>query len=401
MTQLDEVIRQTSLALLRLRAETSSQALAEQLIRRYRSLDRTERITYFRFLLDHLGADRAALDDAIAAYRADSGEMSVTELHAASESTRLRLFRSVNTVPHGIDALLQMRTDLIAARGDHPELAPVEQDLIHLLRSWFNRGFLELQRLDWTTPAEVLQKLIDYEAVHEIRGWEDLRRRLADDRRCFGFFHPSLPLEPIIFVEVALTVGMSESIQSLIDSTADNLHPAADTAIFYSITNCQEGLRGISFGSFLIKQVTSALTAELPSIETFATLSPIPGFAAWLASARPKVDTTDEAAMRRSAAHYLLCERRRGLPADRVARFHLRNGARVERLNWRGDLSEKGLAQSHGMLVNYCYSGQDLETNHSSLVEDGVVVASEVVIADAAGDVDLMLCTESPSDVPS
>ena len=191
-----------------------------------------------------------------------------------------------------------MRTEMLSRRTSHPDLAPVEKDLKYLLASWFNRGFLRLEQLDWTTPAHILESLIKYEAVHEIRGWSDLRRRLAPDRRSFGFFHPALPDEPIIFVEVALTKGLATSIQDVIDApTPTEVDLDADTAIFYSITNCQSGLRSISFGSFLIKQVTERLQSEDPSLTTFSTLSPIPGFATWLAKTHPRLDTTDKHAM--------------------------------------------------------------------------------------------------------
>ena len=228
-----------------------------------------------------------------------------------------------------------MRTELLARRRTHPELAPVERDLKYLLNSWFNRGFLRLEQLDWQTPAHILESLIRYEAVHEIRGWDDLRRRLAPDRRSFGFFHPALPDEPIIFVEVALVNGLAESIQDVIDApTPEEMPSDVDTAIFYSITNCQTGLRGISFGSFLIKQVTERLSADLPELTTFSTLSPIPGFSAWLLEHHGDIDTTDQHKMEAVCAEYLVGERRRGLPLDPVARFHLRNGACVERINW-------------------------------------------------------------------
>ena len=273
-----------------------------------------------------------------------------------------------------------------------PELRPVERDLTHILTSWFNRGFLELRQLDWTTPAHILEKLIEYEAVHEIQGWSDLQRRLAPDRRAFGFFHPALPDEPIIFVQVALTRGMASSIQRLLSSEPAPLDEDTDSAIFYSITNCQRGLAGISFGNFLIKRVTATLRAELPDLVTFATLSPIPGFAKWLADAQANgslaaIDPVDQNAMEAACAQYLVGARRGTLPLDPVARFHLRNGARVERLNWQGDTSDKGTRESHTLLVNYLYSGQDLEANHDALVLDGVVIASPTVVA-AAGSHD-------------
>ncbi len=400
MTQLDLVTQQTALALLRLRGETAGQALAVQLLRRWDDLDDEQRTTFFTFLLTDLGPDPAAIDGAIERYRKDGNPQRMLELSEAAESQRQPLFRALNTAPGGIAALLEMRTALLARRRTHPELGPVEHDLSHLLRSWFNRGFLHLEQLDWTTPAHVLEKLIEYEAVHEIRGWDDLRRRLAPDRRSFGFFHPALPGEPVIFVEVALTNGMARSIQDVIDAPNPDGPPEdADAAIFYSITNCQTGLRGISFGSFLIKQVTERLAGEMPGLTTFATLSPIPGFAGWLEGEDPDADTTDRELMERRCAQYLLGARRGQLPLDPVARFHLRNGARVDRINWQGDISAKGMKESHGLLVNYRYSGEDLLGNHDALVQDGVVIASPDVLALAGDTIDTSLVADSPTRV--
>ena len=378
---IDAVTANTARALLRLQAETASRALAELLVMRYQSLNAEQKVTFFRVLLDEFGADRAAVDEAIAAYQADPTETNTVALAEAADSDRLALFRALNTAAGGIEVLLDMRTELLARRRTHPELAPVERDLKYLLNSWFNRGFLRLEQLDWQTPAHILESLIRYEAVHEIRGWDDLRRRLAPDRRSFGFFHPALPDEPIIFVEVALVKGLAESIQDVIDAPTPETMPSdVDTAIFYSITNCQTGLRGISFGSFLIKQVTEQLSAELPQLTTFSTLSPIPGFSAWLLEHHGDIDTTDQHKMESVCAEYLMGERRRGLPLDPVARFHLRNGACVERINWMGDTSDKGMGESHGLLVNYLYSGQDLAENHDALTLDGVVTASPNVL---------------------
>lgn len=372
--------------MLQLRAETASRALAELLVRRYNSLSDDQKVSFFRLLLDEFGADRNRVNAAIAGYQANPDEATMVELAEASDSKRLPLFRALNTAAGGIEVLLDMRTELLKRRKTHPELAPVERDLKYLLSSWFNRGFIRLEQLDWTTPAHVLEKLIKYEAVHEIRGWGDLRRRLAPDRRSFGFFHPALPDEPIIFVEVALTEGIASSIQDVIDAPPPEAMPEnADTAIFYSITNCQTGLRGVSFGSFLIKQVSERLAAELPAVTTFSTLSPIPGFATWLGEHHPSVDTDDQAPMERRCAEYLLTARSRDMPADAVARFHLRNGARVERINWKGDTSPKGMGESHGLLVNYLYSGQDLMENHDALTLDGLVTTSKQV-ADLLGD---------------
>lgn len=378
---LGAVTASTARALLKLRSDTAGRALAVLLERRYESLNDQQKTEFFELLHDEFGAVRADVDAAISAYQIDPNEAHLVALAEASASQRLALFRAINTAPDGINMLLDMRTELLARRDEHPDLTPVEQDLKYLLASWFNRGFLRLEQLDWTTPAHILESLIKYEAVHEIRGWEDLRRRLAPDRRSFGFFHPALPDEPIIFVEVALTHGLATSIHDVIDTPPPDDHVVgADTAIFYSITNCQTGLRGISFGSFLIKQVTELLIHEDPTITTFSTLSPVPGFADWLAEEHPAADTDDQPTMEKLCAIYLLTARRRGMPVDSVARFHLRNGACVEQINWAGDTSAKGMAESHGILVNYRYSGQDLASNNDSLMLDGRITASRQVV---------------------
>lgn len=398
MRDIDLVIQQTAQALLQLRGETAAQSLAAQLVRRFADLDAEGIDTFLSFLLDELGPDMDAVREAIASYHAQPGQNEVADVADAAESRRLRLFRSLNTAEGGVKTLLAMRAALLDRRTEHPEFRPVERDLEHLLRSWFNRGFLELRQLDWTTPAHILETLIEFEAVHEITGWDDLRRRLAPDRRSFGFFHPSLPNEPVIFVAVALTHGMARSIQVLLETDPAPISDETDTAIFYSITNCQRGLSGISFGSFLVKQVTARLQADLPQLTTFATLSPLPGFAEWLAKQEP-IDTNDQSELERACAVYLLGARFRQLPIDPVARFHLRNGARVERLNWQGDVSPKGCRESHGMLVNYRYSGQDLESNHDALVLDGVVIASAEMISTAGPLVPKGIVAESPAGV--
>ena len=294
-----------------------------------------------------------------------------------------------------------MRRELLKTLPAHPERAGIDADLIHLFRSWFNRGFLVLQRIDWHTPAVILERLIQYEAVHEIQGWRDLRRRLEADRRCYAFFHPALPDEPLVFIEIALTRGMTATVEPLVDPES----PIGDVgkancAIFYSITNCQEGLRGVSFGNFLIKQVVDDLGRDFPRLKTFATLSPIPGFSQWLqqeahetARSRglaelltalrkgvvPNVEAVSPSVRAEITAQcvgYLLGARSNGAPADSVARFHLANGARLERLNWMGDPSKAGIRRSLGLMVNYVYRRADVERNHEAYAKQGKVVAA-------------------------
>jgi malonyl-CoA decarboxylase len=330
------------------------------------------------------------------------------DLAAAAEPPRQELLRRMNMTPGGTAPLLAMRREVLARLPDQPELKPLEADLKHLLASWFKRGFLELRRIDWQTPAAVLEKLIAYEAVHEIKGWDDLRRRLATDRRCFGFFHPALPGEPLIFVEVALTQGLAAAVQPLLapdgdEAAAEARAARADTAIFYSISNCQEGLRGISFGNFLIQQVVEELKAELPYLSRFATLSPVPGFRRWLEpqmartapaeggddlSARLAVergweDPAQAEALRqplmRLCAEFLTASNRGRGPADPVARFHLRNGAWLERVDWLGNVAPRGIRESWGLMVNYLYDPEAIEANHEAFVHGGKVAHSAQV----------------------
>ncbi len=313
------------------------------------------------------------------------------------EPPRQELFRRLNMAPGGTRLLVNMRRDLLGETRVHPEWTAIAADLEHLLASWFNRGFLSLQRIDWTTPANILEKLIQFEAVHAIQGWSDLQRRLQADRRCYGFFHPALPGEPIIFIEVALTRGMSALVQPLVDPLSPISDPGeADTAVFYSITNCQAGLRGVPFGSFLIKRVAEDLAAEFPRLRKFATLSPIPGFRSWLNQMRStkKVaavlaklegtvwlgDKTLAAELGHEleplCAYYLTHAKNGREPLDPVARFHLRNGARLERINWLGDTSALGIERSAGLMVNYVYRLDDIERNHELYTKQYKVIAS-------------------------
>jgi malonyl-CoA decarboxylase len=385
-------------ALLSERGEASGAALAREALDAYRMLAGPALTAFFDVLADEFSPDPRAVEAAADAYRKDASPTALIRLQLVVESPRQELFRRLNLAGGGTAALVEMRRCVLRDLRTQPLWAGIDADMAHLLGSWFNRGFLSLQRIDWRTPALVLEKLMQYEAVHEIQGWRDLRRRLASDRRCYAFFHPALPDEPIIFIEVALTKGMSEKVQPLLDPDSPVVDPAgADTAIFYSITNCQEGLRGISFGNFLIKQVAEDLGREFPRLKTFATLSPIPGFRKWLteAAAAHGELTELEAALtgadwRESAgpgsgvrtelmrlcAYYLQHARHDNVPADAVARFHLGNGARLERLNWLADSSKTGIARSAGMMVNYVYRLKDVERNHEAYANRHAVVAS-------------------------
>jgi len=370
------------------RGEASGTAIAREITDRYRRLSAAERLRFFESMLGGVWlADPNEILRLAQDYHARPGAAELSKLFPATEPRRQELFRRINTGPRGTETIVEMRKDLLELLPGHRKLEPINADFVHLLSSWFNRGFLELRRIDWRTPALVLEKLITHEAVHEIRGWPDLRRRLERDRRCFAFFHPALPDEPLIFVEVALTRGMAPSIQPLIDLTSAPGDPSqADTAVFYSINNCLDGLRNISFGAFLIKQVVHELQSEAPHVKNFVTLSPIPGFRDWLtAQKQPVPDAKDLLAqapsthLLRACAAYLTTRRTDGRAYDPVAAFHLSNGASIERINWMGDTSEKGIRQSFGLLVNYAYRPSRIERNHEQYAKRGRFAMSDAV----------------------
>ncbi len=484
-------------AMLSQRGEASGAAVARELQAAARALSDPQLLEFYRFLSDGFGPDPVALRAAAEAYLATPDPHTASSLFDAAEPARQELLRRMNMSPGGTAALVAMRRDLLARARHDPALRPLDTDLRHLFGSWFNRGFLELRRIDWQTPAATLEKLIAYEAVHEIAGWSDLRRRLAPDRRCFAFFHPALPGEPLIFVEVALTEGLATAVQPLLvrddetdratlDETRRRLAGRADTAIFYSISNCQDGLRGVSFGNFLIKQVVEELKTELPQLRRFATLSPVPGFRRWMEqrladAARPEpaepaaaharsgsggADPANPAAtaaleparpaaaapiaaepsppgeppapraraaspaavlrddevealrpfaepgadplalwraalaeapwfddpaqaeavrrpLLRLCAAYLTDGRDGRGPSDPVARFHLGNGAQLERIDWLGNVAPRGISESYGLMVNYLYAPDRIEANHEGFMH-GKVARSPVV--DALGE---------------
>jgi malonyl-CoA decarboxylase len=373
------------------RGEAAGTACAREALDAYESLDDAGRARLFDALARTFAPDPERVAKAADAYRRDPSAANQVRLQAVVEAPRQELFRRLNMAPGGTAALVAMREHLLRGLPQHPDWAALDADLVHLLRSWFNRGFLVLERIDWRTSAIVLEKLIQYEAVHEIKGWPDLHRRLEADRRCFAFFHPALPDEPLIFIEVALTRTMAGRVQPLLDVMAPVGDPQkARCAMFYSITNCLEGLRGISFGNFLIKQVAEELRRELPQLRTFATLSPIPGLRRWLRGRkvaglerleqsgwqRAKKPDPLEALLMPLCADYLLHAKRGDEPLDPVARFHLSNGARLERINWLGDISASGIESSAGMMANYEYRLADVEHNHELFVNEHRIIAS-------------------------
>jgi malonyl-CoA decarboxylase len=393
-------------ALIGERGEASGAALAREALAAYRALDETARGQFFDVLAREFSPSPADVDRAAAAYRLEPSAANLQQLQQTVEPARQELFRRINMAPGGTAALIEMRRQLRTDLKEHPARLAVDADLLHLLRSWFNRGFLRLERIDWRTSAIVLEKLIRYESVHAIQGWPDLRRRLQADRRCYAFFHPQLPEEPLIFIEVALTREISTRAQPLLDVASPVEDPAqSNCAVFYSINNCQEGLRGISFGNFLIKQVAENLRRELPRVRKFATLSPIPGFRRWLegertrlahgpqgearmalldALARPGWQDAEAAGAIRElllplCAYYLLRAKRGLEPIDAVSRFHLGNGASLERINWLGDTSPSGMSRAAGMMVNYVYRLSHVERNHERFVKEHHVEASREI----------------------
>jgi malonyl-CoA decarboxylase len=400
------------------RGEASQTALAREIISGYAAMNASQRAGFYEMLCREFSPDESAIHRAAAAYRQKPGTDTLARLAAAVEPPRQELIRRINTAPQGTATLVALRGHLAETPLEGANYAPLDADLRHLFKSWFNRGFLRLERINLHTSALVLEKLIQYESVHEINGWPDLRRRLQSDRRCFAFFHPALPDEPIIFVEVALSNGLAGDLAPLLDINAPVLAPdQADTAIFYSINNCLKGLRGIPFGNFLIKQVVEELAAELPKIRTYSTLSPLPRFARTLSDqknedgftrhrlsrlladyredlvaaggVRNPVDALfhllqDPLAHREALARplerlalaYLSLARHKGRVSDPVAAFHLSNGARIERINAFGNVRPYGVKDSFGVTVNYRYVPFELEENHERFTAKGQIRVS-------------------------
>ena len=408
--------------------EASARSNAADLARCYLNLNAEGRLRFLRLLNFEYGVEPTYLNMAMDSVRNSTDDAAaygkaITALRESLESPRMRLFRQFNGLEHGIKFLVDLRADLNDVLRDNPDLRPLDADLKFLLSGWFDSGFLVLHRITWSAPADLLEKLIAYEAVHEIRSWNDMKNRLESDRRFFAFFHPSMPDEPLIFVEVALVNGIADNVQALLDESAPVNDPEqADTAIFYSISNAQRGLSGVSFGDFLIKQVVGRLSARLPNVKTFATLSPIPGFRRWLDGRitdgaellnheqedvlravageidddrsvlqvlldrpnwhqDPIISNAMKPILTHLAASYLLYQRREATSTalDPVAHFHLSNGARVERINWLGDMSQKGFQKSAGMMVNYLYDKNRIEQNHEAYVSGSEIPASSAM----------------------
>jgi malonyl-CoA decarboxylase len=389
------------------RGEASGVALASEILARYAELTSGSRVAFFESLASNFGPDHERLAAAIETWRANPTDVTAASVHLAAEPRRQELLRRLNLAPGGTAALVRMREHLLDALARRDDLAGVDRDFVHMFSSWFNRGFLVLRRIDWSTSASILERIIRYEAVHRIHGWDDLRRRIdPPDRRCYAFFHPALVDDPLIFVEVALTREIPGAIDPILTMQGEPVETQQPTtAVFYSISNCQRGLAGVSFGNFLIKQVAEEIAREYPKLARFVTLSPVPGFAGWLRrelsaensraikpedrEALTQVETAGwwqgdpeplkDPVLRAAAWYFLHAKTRNGAPIDPVARFHLGNGARLERINWLADMSENGLGQSHGLMVNYLYELADIEKNHEAFAQQRTVVASSAV----------------------
>ena len=412
-----ETAKKTALNLLSEKGETNAQSMATKLLETFHSLDRAEQLSFFEFMAVSFSPDPAAVLAAAQRYAERPDHASLNSLFRTVEPARQELMRRLNRAIGGTHAIVQMRERLLGHLKAHPGLKSVDSDIQHVFSSWFNPGFLELHEITWSSPAILLEKIIKHESVHAIDGWDDLRRRLQPDRRCFAFFHPQLPGEPLIFVEVALVPTIAREVGTLLDKKAEPLEAKKfKTAIFYSISNCQPGLKGVSLGNFLIKRVAEKIQQEIPSVKTFCTLSPIPGFTKWLDSGvkaeqfdlspakRAKVEDAfkilrakgqpwaktlsagwsslnvseeEKAALMRLCFIYLsqqTCTKE----GDAVAKFHLSNGAQLYSINWAADLSKKGVAQSSSLMVNYLYELDDVENNHEAFVNKTVVYAKSL-----------------------
>ncbi len=410
-------VKQTCRRLLSERGESNAQSMARRILDGYQQLEPAQRTEFFQFLSTEFNPDPVMVQEAATTYAAEPNGVNLMHLFRVVEPPRQELLRRINRAPNATGDLVRLRAEMLGQTTTHPEFRALDADLHHLFSSWFNPGFLELHEITWSSSAQLLEKIIQHEAVHAIDGWDDLRRRLQPDRRCFGFFHPQLPGEPLIFVEVALVPDIADDVAPLLDKKAPLIEGKKQkTAIFYSISNCQPGLRGVSLGNFLIKRVADRLLQEAPDIKTFSTLSPIPGFTRWLDQGAPldpeqvsparikkaadalttlrldRAKWTDRlrsgwhpadaieaerVALMRLCALYLMYHTTHP-SGDSVGKFHLTNGATLYRINWGADLSKKGIQQSAGIMVNYLYELDKVETQHEAFMKRVVVYARGV-----------------------
>lgn len=369
--------------------------LAEQFMDKYAHLDRAAKLAFFEHLLSHYDLDVADIQTAIHDYAQASSYEKFQQFITLAEPKRQELLRRLNCAPSGTRQLVKMREDLFSFMNERPEFKKVDLDFQHLFRSWFNRGFLVMRPIDWNTPASILEKVISYESVHEIGSWNELRSRLEpEDRKCFAFFHPSMQDDPLIFIEVALTNDVSSSIDEVLNNKREIVaKDTASTAIFYSISNCHRGLKGVSFGTFLIKQVTQHLQQDCVNLEHFLTLSPVIGFTQWLKEqgkeeyiasfqsmiGQENLDSLKEQTLSLLAKYFLDAKNKNGEPYEPVARFHLGNGAMLKRLNWCANMSDKGISQSLGLMVNYLYDLEQLEENHEAYTENKDIIVDSSI----------------------
>ena len=400
--------------------EASARSRVATLATIFRGLDDEGKRTFLALLATYVNGDEKSAAPLVQEYMRSDGvshQLAALRLREALAGTSLRILRQFNLLEDGVKFLVDLRADAIRLKPGSPELQVIDEELLSLFRDWFALGNLELRRISWNSPAALLERLMAYEAVHEIRSWADLRHRLESDRRCYAFFHPRMPDEPLVFVEIALTDRVASSVDPLLDESMPVTDPrAADAAVFYSISSTQPGLRGVSFGGFLIKRVVENLLAEYPQLTKFATLSPVPGFRRWLderlQSGAPALFTERnrgafaklarghdaagelqralagdiaadhatsaalEALLVPLCARYLVSEKRNGMPVDPVARFHFGNGARLDRINWRANTSARGQQESLGIMVNYVYEPAEIEENHEAYYRDGKVAVS-------------------------
>ena len=366
--------------------EVSTQVYAEHLLNLIEDLDDKRLSTFLKNLLSKYDIDTKILLKNAKNYSSERNEKNYQEISNSSEPHWIELFRRLNSTPNGTYRLVKMRERIRSLNNEDFKI--LDYGLLRLFKYWFNPSFLVLERIDWETPANILEKIIQYEAVHEINSWKDLRARLAPkDRQCFAFFHPLIPNDPLIFVEVALCSGVPKSIQKIIKIDRQEIDiEEANTAIFYSISNCHNGLLGISFGNFLIKEVAKNLKRELPELNQFLTLSPLPGFMKWMEEYAPitfercsEKNCSDDELMKKAIKYLTESDRKDGMPNDPVGRFHIGNGASLERVNLDADLSEKGLLQSYGVMANYLYDLDVVEENHEIFYKNKVVpVSSEI-----------------------
>lgn len=375
--------------LLSAKGEVSGVNIAEQIFSLYRDADDDEKLQFFNFLIDEMDFDPATVTQQLETYVNSRDPDDYDGFIKQAEPPRRTLFRRLNEAPAATFELVSMRRDLLGMLKENPHLAMIDIDLRELFISWFNRGFLVLRPINWQSPAHILEKIIAYEAVHEISSWDDLRRRLVPaDRRCFAFFHPAMPEEPLIFVEVALTDALPGSIQHILaDDRSITPENKMDYAVFYSISNCQKGLAGISFGNSLIKTVVAEVNQQLPQVKNFITLSPLPGLARWLdkqviqhpdgtgSNAAEHLQQHPEDARTLAATYLTEAKRPDGMPVDPVSRFHLGNGASIHEIHDKADLSPRGQKQSFGLMVNYLYEKDKLVQNHEGFVKDGTIIA--------------------------